>query len=164
MSWKEIFKDDNKYNEKSIIGFLAFLIMTIVMLADVITGWIGKDLVINEAIYNSFVMVVLGCFGIAGLGTYYAYVDGTHFKVDFKPDSAVGVAHTINTLAISLASADSGLTGIGTQQLNTCIFDSGYASISASGSPGVTSITSYSGGHSCAYYITCVEDTTNNKY
>ena len=67
MSWKEIFKDDNEYNEKSIIGFLAFLIMTIVMVADVITGWTGNDLVINEAIYNSFVMVVLGCFGIAGL-------------------------------------------------------------------------------------------------
>ena len=67
MSWKEIFKDDNKYNEKSIIGFMAFLIMTIVMVADVVTGWTGNDLVINEAIYNSFVMVVLGCFGIAGL-------------------------------------------------------------------------------------------------
>ncbi len=60
-----IFKDNNEYNEKSIIGFCAFLLMTIVMLADVITGWFGKDLVINEAIYNSFVMVVLGCFGIA---------------------------------------------------------------------------------------------------
>ena len=67
MSWKEIFKDDNKYNEKSIIGFCAFLIMVIVMLADVITGWAGKDLVINDSIYNSFVMVVLGCFGIAGI-------------------------------------------------------------------------------------------------
>ena len=67
MSWKEIFKDDNKYNEKSIIGFCAFLIMTIVMLADVITGWVGKDLVINEFIYDSFTLVVLGCFGIAGL-------------------------------------------------------------------------------------------------
>tara|TARA_R110001592_G_scaffold224406_1_gene480130 strand:- start:77 stop:322 length:246 start_codon:yes stop_codon:yes gene_type:complete len=67
MSWKEIFKDDNKYNEKSIIGFCAFVVMVIVMLADVITGWTGSDLVINEAIYNSFVMVVLGCFGIAGL-------------------------------------------------------------------------------------------------
>ena len=67
MSWKEIFKDDNKYNEKSIIGFLAFVVMVAVMLADVITGWTGSDLVINEAIYNSFVMVVLGCFGIAGL-------------------------------------------------------------------------------------------------
>ena len=67
MSWKEIFKDSNDYNEKSIIGFCAFAIMVIVMLADVITGWIGNDLVINEAVYNSFVMVVLGCFGIAGL-------------------------------------------------------------------------------------------------
>ena len=67
MSWKEIFKDGNDYNEKSIVGFLAFFVMVIVMLADVITGWTGADLVINEAIYNSFVMVVLGCFGKAGL-------------------------------------------------------------------------------------------------
>ena len=67
MSWKEIFKDNNEYNEKSIIGFCAFLIMVIVMVTDVVTGAFGKDLVINEAIYNSFVMVVLGCFGIAGL-------------------------------------------------------------------------------------------------
>ena len=67
MSWKEIFKDNNEYNEKSIIGFCAFVIMCIVMIADVVTGWTGNDLVINEAIYNSFVMVVLGCFGIAGL-------------------------------------------------------------------------------------------------
>ena len=31
MSWKEIFKDNNEYNEKSIIGFCAFLIMTVVI-------------------------------------------------------------------------------------------------------------------------------------
>jgi|TARA_R110000824_G_scaffold181576_2_gene362444 hypothetical protein len=67
MSWKEIFKDKNDYNEKSIVGFIAFLMMVLVMLADLITGWIGKDLVINEYIYDSFVIVVLGCFGIAGL-------------------------------------------------------------------------------------------------
>tara|TARA_R110002167_G_scaffold36944_3_gene116295 strand:- start:343 stop:570 length:228 start_codon:yes stop_codon:yes gene_type:complete len=67
MSWRQIFKDGNDYNEKSIIGFCAFVVMVIVMLADIITGWTGNDLVINEAIYNSFVMVVLGCFGIAGL-------------------------------------------------------------------------------------------------
>ena len=67
MSWKEIFKDKNDYNEKSIVGFIAFLMMVLVMLADLITGWIGKDLVINEYIYDSFVLVVLGCFGIAGL-------------------------------------------------------------------------------------------------
>ena len=67
MAWKDIFKDSNDWNEKSIIGFLAFLIMTAVMLADVISGWAGKDLLINEYVYNSFVWVVLGCFGIAGV-------------------------------------------------------------------------------------------------
>ena len=67
MSWKDIFKDKNEYNEKSIVGFCAFLIMVVVMLADVITGMYGTDLVINDSIYNSFVMVVLGCFGIAGI-------------------------------------------------------------------------------------------------
>ena len=63
----KIFKDDNNYNEKSIIGAVAFIIMCLIMIADLITGWVGKDLVINEFIYDSFVLVVIGCFGIAGL-------------------------------------------------------------------------------------------------
>ena len=62
-----IFKDKNEYNEKSIIGFIAFLIMCIIMVADLATGWYGYDLVINEFVYDSFVWVVLGCFGIAGV-------------------------------------------------------------------------------------------------
>jgi len=64
---KKIFKDNNDYNEKSVIGFLAFAVMCIIMLVDVITGYFGKDLVINEFIYDSFVFVVIGCFGISGL-------------------------------------------------------------------------------------------------
>tara|TARA_R100000700_G_scaffold40187_1_gene55070 strand:+ start:432 stop:671 length:240 start_codon:yes stop_codon:yes gene_type:complete len=63
----KIFKDNNNYNEKSIIGAVAFTIMCLIMIADLITGWVGKDLVINEFIYDSFVLVVIGCFGIAGL-------------------------------------------------------------------------------------------------
>ena len=63
----EIFKDNNDYNEKSVIGFIAFAIMCVIMLVDVITGYFGKDLVINEFIYDSFVLVVIGCFGISGL-------------------------------------------------------------------------------------------------
>ncbi len=63
----DVFKDNNDYNEKSIVGFIAFLVMVLVMLADVISGWFGKDLIINEFIYDSFVLVVLGCFGIAGI-------------------------------------------------------------------------------------------------
>jgi hypothetical protein len=41
--------------------------MVIVMLADVFSGFWGKDLPINEFTYNSFVIVTLGSFGIAGL-------------------------------------------------------------------------------------------------
>jgi hypothetical protein len=67
MSFKEIFKTTNDYNEKTIIGFLSFAVMVIVMLADVVSGAMGKDLVINEFTYNSFVFVTLGSFGIAGL-------------------------------------------------------------------------------------------------
>ena len=63
----QIFKDDNDWNEKTIIGFLSFAVMVAVMLADVITGACGKDLPINEFTYNSFVIVTLGSFGIAGL-------------------------------------------------------------------------------------------------
>ena len=61
-----IFKDDNDYNEKSIIGFAAFAVMTIFEVVDLGTGIIGKDLVINDMVYNSFVFITLGSFGIAG--------------------------------------------------------------------------------------------------
>ena len=63
----DIFKDNNDWNEKSVIGFVAFTIMCVIMIVDVITGYVGKDLIINEFIYDSFVLVVLGCFGISGL-------------------------------------------------------------------------------------------------
>lgn len=63
----EIFKNDNAWNEKSIVGFIAFSVMCMIMVADLLTGWVGQDLVINEYVYNSFVWVVLGCFGISGV-------------------------------------------------------------------------------------------------
>jgi len=67
MSFKNIFKDDNDVNEKNVIGFMAFAVMVLFALADLVTGYVGKDLVVQEFIYNSFVIVTLGCFGIAGI-------------------------------------------------------------------------------------------------
>ena len=43
------------------------LVLVVFAIVDLATGYVGKDLVINEAIYNSFVFVTLGSFGIAGL-------------------------------------------------------------------------------------------------
>tara|TARA_B110000908_G_scaffold2856_1_gene3922 strand:+ start:77 stop:313 length:237 start_codon:yes stop_codon:yes gene_type:complete len=72
----KIFKDDNDWNEKTIIGFLSFAVMVIVIAADVVTGAFGKDLLINEFTYNSFLIVTLGSFGIAGIEKF-AKKDGS---------------------------------------------------------------------------------------
>ena len=67
MKWKEIYKDSNDWNEKTILGTLSFAVMVVVMALDLVTGTFGSNLVIDESVYNSFIIVTLGCFGIAGL-------------------------------------------------------------------------------------------------
>jgi len=67
---KDLFSDDNHINEKSVIGFASFGIMTIFAIADIITGYMGKELVITDFIYNSFLIMTLGSFGIASVDKY----------------------------------------------------------------------------------------------
>ena len=43
-----IFKDNNDWNEKAIVGFIAFAVMCLIMIVDLVTGWLGEHLVINE--------------------------------------------------------------------------------------------------------------------
>ena len=57
MAFKDIFKDENDVNEKSVVGFASFAIMVLFAIADLLTGYVGKDLVINEFVYNSFVII-----------------------------------------------------------------------------------------------------------
>ena len=66
MAFTDIFKDDNEYNEKNIVGFLSFAVMAIFAGADIVTGIMGTDLVITDTIFNSFVIITLGSFGIDG--------------------------------------------------------------------------------------------------
>ena len=76
MAFKDIFKDENNINEKSVVGFASFAIMVIFAVADLLTGYFGKDLVINEFIYNSFVVITLGSFGITEVGKIFGKKDG----------------------------------------------------------------------------------------
>ena len=62
-----IFKDGNDWNEKSIVGFMSFAVMVMFAIADLVTGYFGRDLVIEDFIYNSFFWIVLGSFGIDGI-------------------------------------------------------------------------------------------------
>jgi len=71
MDFRNLFKDDNNINEKSIVGFIAFIVMILFAFADLATGYFGKDLVINEQIYDSFLWIVLGAFGIAEAGKIF---------------------------------------------------------------------------------------------
>ena len=63
----ELFKDKNEINEKNVIGFISFGVMVLFAITDLITSFIYENgtLVINDTIYNSFVFVTLGCFGIS---------------------------------------------------------------------------------------------------
>ena len=67
MKFFEIFKDDNTWNEKTIIGFMSFAVMVVIAAVDLVTGMEGINLEIKDYIYNSFLMLTVGSFGIAGL-------------------------------------------------------------------------------------------------
>jgi hypothetical protein len=65
--FKSLFDDSNNINEKAVIGFAAFVMMAIFAVADIVTGSLGKDLVVNEFIYDSFKILTIACFGIASV-------------------------------------------------------------------------------------------------
>lgn len=62
MSWKDIFKDSNDYNEKTIIAFLSFLVASILAFASLYTG---KPLS-GEAFFGFLGLTAAG-LGIEGL-------------------------------------------------------------------------------------------------
>lgn len=67
MAFKDIFKDNNDFNEKNIVGFASFAVMAVFAAADIITGILGMPLEITDTIFNSFVIITLGSFGIDGI-------------------------------------------------------------------------------------------------
>jgi hypothetical protein len=71
MGFFDMFKDKNDLNEKTIVGFLSFTVMAIFAGADIVTGILGNHLIISDTIFNSFVMITLGAFGIAEAGKIF---------------------------------------------------------------------------------------------
>lgn len=64
---KELFDDKNTINEKAVVGFIAFFMLVIALGVDLVTGYFGNPLVINEFIFDGFMVIVLGSFGIASV-------------------------------------------------------------------------------------------------
>jgi ABC-type uncharacterized transport system permease subunit len=64
---KDLFNDNNSINEKALVGFIAFFMMVISLVVDLTTGWLGRELLINEFIFDGFMVITLGAFGIASV-------------------------------------------------------------------------------------------------
>lgn len=67
MKFSDLFKDSNDLNEKNVVGFASFAIMAVFAAADIVTGIMGMPLEITDTIFNSFVIITLGSFGIDGV-------------------------------------------------------------------------------------------------
>jgi hypothetical protein len=65
--FKDLFDDNNSINEKAVVGFIAFFMLVIALAVDLITGYVGNPLVINEFIFDGFMVIILGAFGIASV-------------------------------------------------------------------------------------------------
>lgn len=77
----DLFNDSNSINEKSVVGFLAFVMMVFFAIADIVTGYLGRDLVINDFIFNAFMWLVLGSFGIGSVDKWINKSKGTDSEV-----------------------------------------------------------------------------------
>lgn len=68
--WKELFKDSNDINEKSVVGFGAFLMLVLTLFVDLATGLMGQELPIHEFVFDGFMVITLGSFGIASIDKF----------------------------------------------------------------------------------------------
>lgn len=66
--FRELISDDNSINEQAFVGVVSFFAMVFVLFVDVITGIIGNELVIKEFIFDGFMLLTLGAFGITTAG------------------------------------------------------------------------------------------------
>lgn len=65
--FKQLFDDNNSINEKAVVGFIAFFMLVVALVVDLVTGAYGKPLLINKFIFDGFMVIVLGSFGIASV-------------------------------------------------------------------------------------------------
>ena len=65
--FRDLFDDNNTINEKALVGFIAFFFLCVALIVDLVTGYVGTALVINEFIFDGFMVIILGAFGIASV-------------------------------------------------------------------------------------------------
>lgn len=66
----KLLNDNNHFNEKIFVGLISFLLIIITMIIDLVTGYVGKPLVINEFVFNGVLILCLGSLGISSVDKY----------------------------------------------------------------------------------------------
>ena len=66
--FRELISDDNNINEQAFVGVVAFFAMVFILVVDVVTGIMSKELIIKEFIFDGFMLLTLGAFGITTAG------------------------------------------------------------------------------------------------
>jgi hypothetical protein len=69
--FRELISDDNHINEQAFVGVISFFAMVFVLLIDVVTGIWSKELIIKEFIFDGFMILTLGAFGITTAGRIF---------------------------------------------------------------------------------------------
>lgn len=66
--FRELISDNNDINEQAFVGVISFFAMVFVLVVDVVTGILSKELIIKEFIFDGFMILTLGAFGITTAG------------------------------------------------------------------------------------------------
>ena len=99
-----------------------------------------------------------------GMGTYHGYIEDDLLKIDFYPNSGVGIGTTgaINTMLVGMASSE--YSGISTVELKHCILESRCTGIGSTTSPIENVIAEYPPDYQAAYCFVQITDCTNKAY
>ena len=99
-----------------------------------------------------------------GMGTYHGYIEDDLLKLDFYPNSGVGIGTTgaINTMLVGMASSE--YSGISTVELKHSILESRCTGIGSTTSPIENVIAEYPPDYQAAYCYVQITDCTNKAY
>lgn len=62
--FRELISKNNNIDEQAYVGVVSFYMMIIVLLVDVVTGIMAKELIIKEWIFEGFLGLTVGAFFI----------------------------------------------------------------------------------------------------
>lgn len=68
--FKELISDDNKLNEKAFIGFVAFAIVGLISLADIISGLMQREMPIHKWIFDGLLLFATAALSIGSIDKY----------------------------------------------------------------------------------------------